>query len=147
MFKSSLPDSLPKPASCLKVGVLPDYFQRTDVSFLIGSGEEVKTCHIVADGRRFNFREAFDTQREWGYIYFKQLSYTDEAGQTQIVNVTPRNPHIIEKGEANTVCGYVTKINGKRWGVTVHLNWRTGDTQIMADEGSPIIGVLFQLIE
>lgn len=146
MFNSAYADSLPKPAACLSLGVLPPYYQRNKLSWLVNHDVVVETCHVVTDGRLFNFRKAYDMVNEFNYIHFKQFSYTDPQGQTLVVDVSSNRPHLINK-KGETVCGYVTKINGKRWGVTVTLDWDTGAAQVLADQGSPITGVLFQFIE
>lgn len=114
----------------------------------LDDGSVVCGSHLHADGRRFNFRDVYGTpvDKDWEYLHITQLSYTAEDGSTQIIEVDPRNPHIINKTHVTTKMGYVTKVNGKRWGVMVHLNWRTGDTQIIPDQGSPITGALIQLI-
>lgn len=147
MFNTSKPNSLPKPGPCFNLNILHPWFQRNEVKVMLGNQEFEKTVHIVADGRVFDFREAYGTRDEWQYIYIREISYLDDNGEVQIVKVTPRYPHPIEKGVGNTYTGYVTKINGKRWGINVHINWQTGRTHILADGGSPIIGALFQFIE
>lgn len=147
MFNSKHKDSLPDVGHGMHANVVPGYFLRKSVLVRLADNEPVCVPHIYADGRRFKFREVYATTRDWGYIYFKQFSYHTDDGKVHVVDVQPRNPHPIEKGFGDTICGYVTKIEGKRWGVTVILNWRTGDAQIIADEGSPITGALFQFIE
>lgn len=137
---------LPNPGAALAATVLPEWFQRHDISVKLDSGSLFKTCHLSSDGRRFNFRMVYANAIEWQYLYITQFSYIDEKGEFRIVDVEPRNPHVIEKGLGDTIFGYVTKINGKRWGVTVTLNWKSGSMQIVADEGSPIVGTLIQLI-
>jgi len=139
---------VPDLAAAMRVNMIPPHFQRNPVMVELDDTQLVKSCHLHADGRRFNFRDVYGTptDKEWEYAYLTQLSYTAEDGSTQIAEVEPRNPHIIEKGFGTTFFGYVTKVNEKRWGVMVHLNWRTGDTQIIPDQGSPIIGALIQLI-
>jgi hypothetical protein len=114
---------------------------------MLANQEFEKTVHILADGRTFDFRQAYGTNEDWSYIYIREISYLDEEGNVQIVKLKPRNPHPIEKGVGNTYTGYVTKINGKRWGINIHFSWQSGRTYIRADEGSPIIGALFQFIE
>lgn len=147
MFNTSKPNSLPKPGACYNLNILHPWFQRNEVEVLLADSKPEKTVHILADGRNFDFREAYATQEDWQFIYIREISYLAEDGSHQIVKVTPRNPHPIEKGFGNTYTGYVTKINGKRWGINIHLNWQTGKTYLLADAGSPITGALFQFIE
>lgn len=137
---------VPRPGSALAANVLPEYFQRNDLKVTLDTGEVVESCHLISDGRRFNFRGVYDNQLDWNYLYITQFSYIDDKGETQIVEVEPRNPHPIDKGNGSTYFGYVTKVNDKRWGVLVSLNWKSGSMQITADEGSPITGTLVQFI-
>lgn len=139
---------VPDWASAIRLNLAPAHFQRAPVMVELDDAQNIRSSHLHADGRSFNFRHVYGQPigKDWEYAYITQLSYTAEDGSTQITEVAPRNPHIIEKGSNDTKFGYVTKINGKRWGVTVRLNWRTGVTQIIADEGSPVTGALIQLI-
>ena len=146
MFNTSRPNSLPKPANCYNLNILHEHFQRNDVEIMLGNGVTEKTTHIVADGRQFNFYDAYGTQEDWNFILIRELSYLDASGDVQTVQVNQRNPHPIES-MGDTHCGYVTKINDKRWGVNITLNLGSGKTSIITDDGSPIIGCLFQLIE
>lgn len=145
MFNTTRATSLPAVSKCYQAGVLAEHFKRNQIEVELEGGERVKTGHICADGRAFDFRDVYDNSEDWTYIYFRQFSYTDEAGQTQIVDVKPRSPHVIIK-DSETRHAYTTKINGKRWGVMIVLNWKTGRCQILPDEGSPITGCLFQFI-
>lgn len=138
---------MPNPGKCLNKVILPEHFMRNDVQIELTDGSKVKTCHIAADGRKFNWREVYDTTEDWNYIYIRQFSYTDENGETQIVDVEPRAPQPVLKRDVITLCGHVTKLNGKRWGVEIRVNWHTGVCQIIGDQGSPITGCLFQLLE
>lgn len=147
MYNTSRPNSLPKPGPCYNLNILHPWFQRNEVQVMLANQEFEKTVHILADGRTFDFRQAYGTNEDWSYIYIREISYLDEEGNVQIVKLKPRNPHPIEKGVGNTYTGYVTKINGKRWGINIHFSWQSGRTYIRADEGSPIIGALFQFIE
>ncbi len=139
---------VPNLAAAMQANVIPSHFQRNPVLVELDNAQLIKSCHLVADGRKFNFRQVYGEQpgKEWEYLFITQLSYTSDDGSVQIVEVDPRNPHLINKTHVTTKLGYVTGINGKRWGVMVHLDWRTGNTQIIADEGSPIVGALIQLI-
>ena len=147
MFNSFEKTSLPNKAGCLHEGVFINHFLSNPVSVQLGNGEVVETCHIMADGRRFNYRNVFGIQGDWSYVYIKQFSYTDADGKLQIVDVSPKHPHPVIKSNADSVCGHVTKIEGKRWGVTIKINWASGDAQIIGDPDSPIVGCLIQLIE
>lgn len=147
MFKSSEKTSLPNASGCLQEGVFINHFLNNPVQVELDNGELVNTCHIVADGRRFNYRNAFGIQGDWTYVLIKQFSYTDGEGKLQVIDVAPKHPHLVTKGNVTSVCGHVTNIGGKRWGVTVNINWATGDTQIHGDQSSPIVGCLIQLIE
>lgn len=138
--------SVPNLGTCLNIGVLPNYFQRNYIEINCVDGSVKKTGHIASDGRRFNWRTAYNSDHKWEYLHFLQFSYLDEDGNTKIIDVEPRNPHLINHGPELTKVGYVTKINGLRWGVVVHFNYQSGDMQIISDEGSPIIGTLIQLI-
>lgn len=147
MFTCSNKDSLPSPAACLKAGVFVNDLINTPISVELKDGTPVKTCHITTNGTRFNVVDAFEKTTPWNYIWIKQLSYLDADGNPQIVDVSPKRPHLIDRYLPNTQCGITTKINGLRWGVTIKVNLMKNDFQVVADHGSPIIGCLFQLIE
>lgn len=139
---------VPDWASSVLLNIAPVYFQRTPITVELDDARNIFSSHLHADGRCFNFRDVYGkvVGKDWEYLYITQLSYLAKDGSIQIAEVSPRNPHLIEKGHGDTLFGYVTKINNKRWGVTVRLNWQTGVTQIVSDEGSPVIGALIQLI-
>lgn len=137
---------VPDIGAALQVNLIPPHFQRNPVEVELDDGQVVKSCHLYADGRMFNFRHIYCTAADWEYLYITQLSYLDSDDNTQVVEVQPRNPHHIDKSGSVTMLGHVTKIDNKRWGITVTLNWETGDTQIVADDGCPIVGALIQLI-
>lgn len=147
MFNTSLPNSLPKPGACCNLNILHPWFQRNEVEVTLADNTVERTVHILSDGRQFDFRKAFGTNEGWKYIYIRELSYLDEDGNHQIIKVSPRNPHLINRVGGVTNVGYVTKVNGLRWGVNIFLDWQSGVTQIVADEESPITGCMFQLIE
>lgn len=138
--------SLPVPGKALTAAVLPEYFLRNDVLVAGSHGQPVKTAHLSADGRKFNWRVVYDNDQVCDSLYITQFSYTGTEGEVLLVDVEPRNPHPVNHGPGITEFAYVTKINNLRWGVNVLFNYQTGDTQIIADQGSPIIGVLMQLI-
>lgn len=139
---------VPDMSAAMRANMIPPHFQRNPVMVELDDAQLVKSCHLHTDGRKFDFRQVYGEPvgKEWEYLFITQLSYTAEDGSTQIVEVDPRNPHIINKTKVITQLGYVTGINGKRWGIHVQLNWQTGITQIITDEGSPIVGALIQLI-
>lgn len=141
------PCCVPNLAGALQANVIPPHYQRNPIVVELDDGSSVKTCHLMTDGRLFNFRNVYDNALDWDYGFITQLSYMDATGNTQMVEVDPRNPHPIDKSRADTVFGYTTKINEKRWGVLVKVNWLQGSMQITTDQGSPITGVLIQLIK
>lgn len=147
MYNSTHPESVPNLGKCLGMNVLQSHFQRNQVEVELQYGDKVKTGHIVADGTRFDWREAYSKDIDWQYLYIRQLSYTDEDGKVQVVDIGPKHPHEIVKADFVTQTASVTKVNGKRWGVMIKFNWATGDCQIITDQGSPIVGCLLQLIE
>lgn len=138
---------VPDRAEAMRANLLPPHFQRSPVMVELDDAQLIKSCHLYADGRRFNIKQIYGQPigKDWEYAYITQLSYNDAEGNTHIVEVDPRNPHIINRN-GETLFGYVTKIEGKRWGVLVKMDWRTGCTQIIPDEGSPVVGALIQLI-
>lgn len=136
---------VPDPVEAYRQNALADHFHRNDILVELSDGGLIKTGHLHADGRRIEYKSIY-SDADWNYAYITQFSYTAEDGSTQIVEVDPRNPHPLEKGIADTLFGYVTKINGKRWGVMVYINTNRGDMRIVPDQGSPITGALIQLI-
>lgn len=135
---------VPNPAKALAANVLTPHFQRDDVIVELDDGKTVLTGHVMADGRVFNYKNIYG-DREWFYAHITQFSFNNEEGEHEVVGVDPRSPQaILRKGV--TTLGYATKINGLRWGVTVHIDYEEGTMQVIGDPGSPIIGVLIQLI-
>lgn len=147
MFTCSNKDSVPSPAGCLKAGVFVNHFMQNPASVTLKDGTEVKTCHIQTNGTRFNVQEAFGKTTPWNYIWIRQFSYLDPEGNIQVIDVKPKRPHYADRNMPTTQCAHVTKINGLRWGVTIKVNLLKGDFQVIGDQGSPIVGCLFQLIE
>lgn len=140
------PGCVPNPSEAYRQNVLADHFHRHDIDVELSDGTLVKTGHLHADGRRIEYKSIYPSDTPWSHAYITQFSYTAEDGSTGIVEVEPRNPHPLEQGYADTRFGYVTKINGKRWGVMVHINVHSGVMRIIPDHGSPITGALIQFI-
>lgn len=147
MFKSSKTESLPNRLGAMNSGALVNHFIANPVKVELTDGTVVDTCHLMADGRRFEIAQVFPGMEVWNYIYIKQFSYIDDDGNFQVVDVLPKHPHPVDRNARYTRCGHVTKIKGLRWGVTIEVNLYTGDMQIHGDHGSPIVGCLVQLIE
>lgn len=147
MFKSSKIESLPNRSGAMNSGALVNYFIANPVKVELTDGTMVDTCHLMADGRRFDIAQVFPGMDVWNYIYIKQFSFYDDVGNLQVVDVLPKHPHLVDHATPTTQCAHVTKINGLRWGVTIKVDLVKGCIQIIGDQDSPIIGCLFQLIE
>lgn len=70
-----------------------------------------------------------------------KLTYLTEDGVKQDFPIK-QSPVLVNRPDFMT--GYVTKLNGKRWGFELYL--KDGKAYLETDKGSPVLSVEFELI-
>lgn len=77
-------------------------------------------------------------------IVLTSMDYTDESGESVIHVVKLQNP--VEILDSDFEIGYMSKLNGQRWGINVKVDWDTKSITAQADLETPITAINFKLI-
>lgn len=137
--------SVPLGGAAASMGVLPEEFNCRDVTVSYTDGSVGKACHVATNGQYFSMIELTKSAVPFDSIVFDEVSYKGIDGELKIFAIPPADPVPFKTGKSFTL-GYVTKLNGKRWGFNFNYDPKTGRGQFVKDPGSPIVGVYFHLV-
>lgn len=132
--------SVPLAGQASGMGVLPEHFNKNDVTVTYTDGTIGNTCHVSTNGQYFSLTNLIGGPVKWNAVVFDQISYVDKNGDVAIYDIPEHKAVEITDQKVFTL-GYVSKINDLRWGF--NLNIESGRGQLVVDQGSPIIGVGF----
>jgi len=138
--------SVPLGGHASSMGVLPAEFNKRDVPVTFKDGTKGNTCHVATNGQKFSVAQLLGGANPYNGIVLDQISYIDAGGNVQIFDIPEALP-VPYKDRENFTLGYVTKLNGLRWGFNFHYESKSGRGQLVKDPGSPIIGACFHFVK
>lgn len=136
--------SVPLGGHAASLGVLPELCNNLDVPVTYKDGTKGICCHIAANGAKFPLAVVMGGQLLFNSITFKQISYMGPDGDVLTHDI--KKPLAVNFTHTTKfTLGFVTKLNGLRWGFNFEYSTTTGIASFINDRDSPIIGVCFHL--
>ncbi|ARV77026.1 hypothetical protein PHABIO_395 [Pseudomonas phage Phabio] len=137
--------SVPLGGHAASMGVLPELCNDHNVQVSYKDGTTGIASHVATNGQYFSLERLLGGSVNFDHIVLDEISYVDSTGALAIYQIPESAPVPFKTGRVFTL-GYVTKLNGLRWGFNFEYDPVNGRGQLVSDPGSPIIGACFHFV-